>query len=501
MNLRLRWALALGALTLYWFLPTSIVWLWAGYLACFCLVFALRNFGSLLSTLFILSLLLIPAQLYQTTSIALLKIWFSPLVPLSFLFPDLNRSVSHSRSSNSQPRFKTLIGLSALSTFLGNGAFQILHAFSVILIGERWRMLYKSTLKSPALFIPLLWLVTGVLLRIGQNGDLKHLSTSASWLWAPLLCLIFERLNPAQLKHYLRFTLLGLLLSSCFGLGIYLINPSMESSLLRLLPFISSLHQGMLPGTTDTFAVGGFFFHRLKFAHLCLLLLPAVALAPGRWRALLCLVFIGTAIVFSHAVWAWVVLAALLLVYGIYLTRLGPPLTVISGVGVTFALLVHAGLMMKPELNAQMISKSPSLETRQFMAIQATELIVQNPLGLGHGGYKTWSLQHYPDELNNRQLPRTLPHNLGFSTLVETGVMGWTLIVALLAYLLSLSGKVLGQSVTSETTRLVALMLGSGTLALLGLGVLHDPLYHKPVAFGFMTLVALGHRLSRNHSI
>ena len=135
------------------------------------------------------------------------------------------------------------------------------------------------------------------------------------------------------------------------------------------------------------------------------------------------------------------------------------------------------------------------------MAKQVTALVADNPLGLGHGGYKTWSIENYPADMTNRQLPRTLPHNLGFASLIETGVIGWSLIVGLLAYLLTLSASVLERSVTSETANLLALTVGGGTIALLGLGMLHDPLYHKPVAFGFMTIIGLGHALRRNHSI
>ena len=135
------------------------------------------------------------------------------------------------------------------------------------------------------------------------------------------------------------------------------------------------------------------------------------------------------------------------------------------------------------------------------MATQAIEQIEKLPIGLGHGGYKAWSLEHYPSELDNRQLPRTLPHNLGLATLAETGVAGWTMFVALLAYLLSQSMEVLWETRKSTQAKRLAFLIGSGTLALLGLGMLHDPLYHKPVAFGWMILSGLSYKLSTDHSI
>ena len=62
------------------------------------------------------------------------------------------------------------------------------------------------------------------------------------------------------------------------------------------------------------------------------------------------------------------------------------------------------------------------------MAEQAIEVIVEKPWGLGHGALSigAWRITK---ELNNRQLPRTLPHNLGLSTVVETGILGWTLMM------------------------------------------------------------------------
>ena len=65
----------------------------------------------------------------------------------------------------------------------------------------------------------------------------------------------------------------------------------------------------MQPGQPDQFAAGGFFFHRLKFAHLTLLLLPVLFVLNRR------LSYFGLAIVLvalglSQATWGGVSLVA-----------------------------------------------------------------------------------------------------------------------------------------------------------------------------------------------
>ena len=49
--------------------------------------------------------------------------------------------------------------------------------------------------------------------------------------------------------------------------------------------------------------------------------------------------------------------------------------------------------------------------------------------------------------------------------------------------------------------RLLSVIVGSATIALVYLQALHDPLYHKPVAFSWMLVIALGHRLRALYSI
>jgi len=500
MNLRLRWALAILALALYWAIPASLYFLWTPYLLGFVLLFGLRHLGNTLLTLFILSVLLIPIQLYQATQLDFLKSWLCPLIPLTFLFPATACSLEHRAHRHPMVGYRHWLRLTGSTTFIGNGAFQIVHGLSVFLFASPSKS-FNRVLTSPAFFIPILWLLTGILLKLLQLGGLSHLSTAASWLWAPALCLSFAAFSPEQLRNYLQGIGSGLALSSAFGLVIYIFNPSLEAPILNFLPSISSLHQAKIPGSENTWAASGFFFHRLKFAHLSLLLLPTILFIPSRVIKLLSAVLAVVALVLSHATWAIVVAVALLPLCIVLRLRKLPKAEFVIGAALLCTLAVHGLIVGQPNLSEKLIAKSPSLQTRQFMATQAIEHIEERPYGMGHGSYKAWSIEHYPSEFNNRQLPRTLPHNLGLSTLVETGIAGWSLLVALLTYLLSQSVEVLWKARASAQAKRLAFLIGSATLTFLGLGMLHDPLYHKPVAFGWMVIIGLGHRLRTDHSI
>ena len=248
-----------------------------------------------------------------------LKIWLSPLIPLTFLFPSTTISAQRNVQRNPPTPYRHWLRLSGFTTVIGDGAFQVVHGISVLLVASSWRS-FRGALRSPAFFIPVLWLLTGLFLKLLYLDGLDHLSTAASWLWAPLLCLTFAALNSEQLSTYLQAVAVGLGLSSGFGIILWLLNPPLETPILNLLPFISSLHQAQIPGSHDAWAASGFFFHRLKFAHLGLILLPTLLFIPkGLIRTLVASVVIA-AITLSHAAWALIVGGALFVLYAFFVS-------------------------------------------------------------------------------------------------------------------------------------------------------------------------------------
>ena len=503
MNLGSRLLLALIAWLIYWLTPTELVALWASCLALSTTVFALRSLSSTLIAFTLLLTLLLPITLYQVDTPSLFyKVWFSPLVPLAFLYPDLNRSKGTAPNRGKENRHQLFLILSGLSTALGNGAFQVMNGLLSLSQGVSKSHLTRELRNiGPATSLATLWLILGLLIRLSNNTGIDHLSTAISWIWAPLLCLVFIQLSSRQVSFYLKGLAIGLIASAALGLIVTLINPSPSHPLIEPLVSLGSLHQAMQPGQADQFAAGGFFFHRLKFAHLTLLLLP-VLFVLNRRLAYFGLAIVLVALGLSQATWGGVSLVCMSIIFvtlRIWLPR-SPSIYLMAVLA--FVIGLHAFISHQPNRTAEIIAGSPSLTTRQFMAEQAIEVIVEKPWGLGHGGFKHWSLENYPKELNNRQLPRTLPHNLGLSTVVETGILGWTLMMTLLTYLLGLSLKAFEMKMPmGQEVRLLSVIVGSATIALICLGLLHDPLYHKPVAFSWMLVIALGHRLRALYSM
>ena len=128
MNLGSRLLLAFIAWLIFWLIPTDLVAVWASYLALLTAVFALRNLTSTLISSILLLTLLLPITLYQVDTPSLFyKVWFSPLIALSFIYPDLNRSKGTAPNRGKENRHQLFLVLSGLSTVLGNGAFQLMH--------------------------------------------------------------------------------------------------------------------------------------------------------------------------------------------------------------------------------------------------------------------------------------------------------------------------------------------------------------------------------------
>ena len=261
MNLGSRLLLALIAWLIYWLTPTELVALWASCLALSTTVFALRSLSSTLIAFTLLLTLLLPITLYQVDTPSLFyKVWFSPLVPLAFLYPDLNRSKGTAPNRGKENRHQLFLILSGLSTALGNGAFQVMNGLLSLSQGVSKSHLTRELRNvGPATTLATLWLILGLLIRLSNNTGIDHLSTAISWIWAPLLCLVFIQLSSRQVSFYLKGLAIGLIASAALGLIVTLINPSPSHPLIEPLVSLGSLHQAMQPGQADQFAAGGFF--------------------------------------------------------------------------------------------------------------------------------------------------------------------------------------------------------------------------------------------------
>ena len=312
---RVRLLLALIAWLIYWLIPSDLVAIWASYLALLSAIFALRDLTSALISSTLLLTLLLPITLYQVDTPSLFyKVWFSPLIPLSFLYPDLNRTKGAAINRRKEHRHQGFLILSGLSAVLGNGAFQVMHGLLSVFHGlSKSQIARELRGVGPAITLATLWLILGLLLRLSNGTGIDYLSTAISWIWAPFLCLVFIQLSSRQVSFYLKGLAIGLLTSAVLGLIVTLINPSPSHPLIEPLVSLGSLHQAMQPGQPDRFAAGGFFFHRLKYAHLSLLLLPVLFVLRRR------LAYFGLAIVLialtQLATWAAVSLVCVSIIF------------------------------------------------------------------------------------------------------------------------------------------------------------------------------------------
>jgi len=502
MNLGWRWLLAAISTAIYAIIPIAAYPIWSTLLLAHVVIGVMRQPEATLTAIIVLLTPLLSVTFLSPESLTpvLYYSWYYPLIPMAFLFPDLSRK-PYDSSGPTAIRHGPLVGLSGLSLAIGDGIFQIINGCLMLLYTVRATLGFRQILNAPTVIIPLVWLLTGTLLGFYHGGQLTDFSTASAWIWGPLLAFTFSQLSPGQMALYLRLTGTGLVLSSCYGLAIKFLNPAATHPLVKPLLSLGSVHQGMTPGSSAEFTAGGFFFHRLKFAHQSGVLL-LTACFQAKWLVAASSMVLLSAIIGSGARWGTLMVFGVALAAIVYriVNRQRIRLLMIAVLALVGA---QATLYQLPStLRTNTIQSQRSFETRHMMYQSAAEVLHSSPLGLGHGGFKSWSQKHYPTELNNLELPRTLPHNLGLSTLTETGPLGWTCVVLLIVYVLEIGFKGLsGRLPRPLLTRNLSALIVFGTLIFLGLGILHDPLYHRPVAYAWMVLLGVAQHLRRAHSI
>ena len=268
MNLGWRWLLAAISTAIYAIIPIAAYPIWSTLLLAHVVIGVMRQPEATLTAIIVLLTPLLSVTFLSPESLTpvLYYSWYYPLIPMAFLFPDLSRK-PYDSSGPTATRHGPLVGLSGLSLAIGDGIFQIINGCLMLLYTVRATLGFRQILNAPTVVIPLVWLLTGTLLGFYHGGQLTDFSTASAWIWGPLLAFTFSQLSPGQMALYLRLTGTGLVLSSCYGLAIKFLNPAATHPLVKPLLSLGSVHQGMTPGSSAEFTAGGFFFHRLKFAH------------------------------------------------------------------------------------------------------------------------------------------------------------------------------------------------------------------------------------------
>ncbi len=340
------------------------------------------------------------------------------------------------------------------------------------------------------------WLGAGAwALVIGGEGWLKP---SELGRWAPYLALGLPVLSvqavPVRYFRAAASAFVGALLLACaVGLTMHGFDIRPGRGVLNFLPVPSP--QAWVPHTTRAVA-GGFYFHRLKMAHV---LLVGIAALGGRQvclrllprRRLLELVglgLMGATLFYTFARGAWLGLLAMV---GVWLLLMSWRWRVAL---VVASMLACMGVMTLPQQRARLISMGDPAASaiRATVWEQAVVVLREHPFGVGLGNY-TPVIGRYYDRIDPKHdFPRTYPHNMILGAWAETGPVGlsgyvaaWVIFMAVCVAAIRRGGLDDREQAAVGTTGLAA------AAALWVVGLTHDVLFHNAVALAFCGMAGL----------
>lgn len=308
--------------------------------------------------------------------------------------------------------------------------------------------------------------------------------------WSPFLLLPIGLsascfCSKRMLEHAAYAFMLSLVAAAIFGMGCYALDVRPGEGLLRTEYLTAS--QGLVPGSVRSVA-GGFYFHRLKMAHV---LLIGIGVFLSR---LLCL----------NMTWlrrAVESLAAMLCVSCLFLTFtraafLGvaaATLGILLATARRFAWRLLAAmslflgcLALFPQVSARLLSigHAEASSIRGLIWSQAVRIIVDHPWGVGLGNYPQ-IVGGYYDLVDPNFPTRTYAHSMLLSVWAETGPIG------LLAYggMWWLWVRTCFRHARFSEDRSVRAAGCAGVFACLALwtvGLTHDVLFHNIVSWAYV---------------
>lgn len=327
---------------------------------------------------------------------------------------------------------------------------------------------------------------------VGGEGLLRpqELGRHLPMLAAPTVFLAVRALSPSITQRAFAVGMSVLLISALLGVFQWASGEHALSYLAR--PDTSVLTQSRVPGNFDAAVAGGFYFHRLKMAHvlvlglgiLVALLLGHPACRRGRTRygvmlmaSMLFLCLLGT---FTKAALGATVLAALFVAMKALGGRILPLLAILSLM--VAATIWQMGGFGFPE-NA---GSSASVEARRLIWSQAKRVMEDYPWGVGLGNYSQVIARYY-DQVAPAFHIRTYPHHLFLSWWVEAGLGGALVLSMGWASTLLHSWRKISNLSEPSTARTASIGLSFYLVAFWVIGNVHDVLYHPSVALMFFT--------------
>ena len=391
--------------------------------------------------------------------------------------------------------------LTAACVPLGEGlAIAMLVLLGLIVVVRRrtipWALLRKHRALPMMGAALACWLVAGVwAILIGGEGWLKP---SELGRWAPYLALGLPALSvgavPARYFKAAGVAFVASLLLACIvGLVMHGLDLRPGSGALAFLPVPSP--QAWVPHTSRTVA-GGFFFHRLKMAHVLLVGIACLSVRqvslqlPARRRLgeMAALGLMGVTLFYTFARGAWVGLAAVIGVCVLLASWRWRLALLVTALGTVI------GVMSLPQQRDRLYSMADPAASavRATVWHQAVIVMQEHPWGVGLGNY-TPLIGRYYDRIDPRhEFPQTYPHNMVLAAWAESGPVGLASYLAVWVIFFAVCAAAVGRgrSDDPEHAAIGAVGLAAG-VALWVVGLTHDVLFHNAVALAFCGMAGL----------
>lgn len=346
-----------------------------------------------------------------------------------------------------------------------------------------------------------LFLLLGVwAVAAGGHGPLRpgEWGRQGPWLLLPLVLLSMAGLPRIWHARAATGFVASLTVAAGFGLLCYAFD--WRPGDVRLRPSDLAAHQGFVPGTLHVVA-GGFFFHRLKMAHVLLIGIAALVArqlcaslsAARRATEALALGLMLACLVFTYTRGAFLGVAMGALCSLVAASRR----TQLRAFGACAALAL--ALLLAPQVRARLdsIKGAQAASVRGLIWSQAINVICDHPFGVGLGNY-TPVIGAYYDRTDPGFAVRTYPHNILLAAWAEAGPGG---LVAYATVWLSLGHtawrtarrrRYRDRPQASDASQ--ALSTASAglfiTAALWTVGMTHDVLYHNVVGQAYVAALA-----------
>lgn len=329
------------------------------------------------------------------------------------------------------------------------------------------------------------WFLCGIGMLLGSGeGALKpsEIFRHVTILATPAVFLSVRSM-PAQVTRraaQLAFVVLGL--SALFGLYQWMSGTHPMVFLARADSAIAS--QAHIPGQHGSLAATGFYFHRLKMAHVLTLGIGAgICLTWARPKSrFVTMVFTGILVACLFGTFAKAAIGATGIAGFIVLILLAEPrqrqfAVALAVFGSALLLLSGAGLLHSLEA---------SLSIREMIWQQATEVIHDYPAGVGVGNYSS-IIGRYYDYVMPAFHVRTYPHHMLLAWWVESGIGGMVAVAG--GWLLTVfhAARVVLQREASQEQRSLSAALVFSLVSFWIIGLTHDVLYHPSVALMFFS--------------